>query len=304
MWSENQNEVNSKPASHRPAGQLESSAALPSASNIAALIEDVKRQRSEILKINSDLKSAKSNVDKRSLEELKMKQELMTQIRNLKRERDDAVKEDRNSAEKLRLAERKIAEMERTIEDLRAQNSDFLKQLQEKFTEVSDLKFTISKMQFSVDTPSKLLAKEEDSQRKLEKQREGAHKDSPVAFPKLLPTSDSMTVLQEKANAYLEKFRQENERAIKLEKQVLELSATRELLLAEKTALKRENQRLEASSERKPKNFSETETSSSKSDPKTLEEMRKDLEAFEIMAEAFAEYEASAEAMMNLISSS
>lgn len=304
MWSENQNEVNSKPASHRPAGQLESFAALPSASNIAALIEDVKRQRNEILKINSDLKSAKSNVDKRSLEELKMKQELMTQIRNLKRERDDAVKEDRNSAEKLRLAERRIAEMERTIEDLRAQNSDFLKQLQEKFTEVSDLKFAISKMQFSIDAPSRLTAKEEDSQKKVEKQREEAHKDSPVAFPKLLPTSDSMTVLQEKANAYLEKFRQENERAIKLEKQVLELSAARELLLAEKTALKKENQRLEASSERKPKNLSEAETSSSKSDPKSLEEMRRDLEAFEIVAEAFAEYEASAEAMINLISSS
>lgn len=260
----------------RPAGDPASAYAAALNSNIAGLIDDVKRQRAEIVRLNASVKGAKSNIDQRSFDELKSKQDLLMQIRLLRREKEDLAGEVKNLNEKLAMADKQMGEREKMIADLRNQNSDFLRQLQEKLTEVGDLKFAVSKLQMVADESAKSRTKTDGG-------------------------SEALKAAEEKLANYMEKFRAENAKVTKLEKQVGELNAMKAALMSEKETLQRDKQRLESVSSATEKMKASRTTDSLKTDPRFQQELKRDLEILEHIKDGYEEYMASTENILDLI---
>ena len=161
--------------------------------NISNMIEDVKRQRLDIIKLNNELKSSRSVIDRRNLEEVKNRQELSQLVRQLKREKEQLQQEMRHLREINDVNEQKLSDKESLLSDFRMKNADLVRQLGDKHKELEDLRFTSNKLQIRL---------------------EENHRENRTSFKQ----REELTNMEIKANKYFDKYKAEGQKVIRLQK--------------------------------------------------------------------------------------
>ena len=119
--------------------------------SITNIIDEVKKQRMDIIKLNNELKNSKGLIDRRSVDELKNKPDVSHILKGLKKERDQLQVDLKGLKEIVHITEAKLRERDGLINELRIKNSEYLKQLNEKQTEIENLKFNLSRAQTVIE---------------------------------------------------------------------------------------------------------------------------------------------------------
>ena len=222
--------------------------------NISHIIEDVKKQRLDIIKLNNELKNSRNFLDRRNLEELKSRQELSVLVNTLRKEKEQLMTEARGYRDSRDRLEGKLSEKDGLISELRAKNADCLKQLADRQKEADDLKYSYTRIK----------AKFEDEQTNSRQSFEN---------------KEALASAEGKAQQYFEKFKTETQKTTKLQKELTSLQESYNALTEEKdkVALKL-NQYIESNSKlKKEVNVLKIDSSAGN---RNIEELQEDLRLF------------------------
>lgn len=221
--------------------------------NISHIIEDVKRQRMDIIKLNNELKNSRGLMDRRNFEDMKSRQELTITINNMRKEREQMMSEVKHYKETNERLESKLAERESVITELRNKNADFIRQLSDKQKESDELRYSFMKIK------SKFEETQSVSKNSFEQK-------------------ESLASAETKAQQYFDKFKQETQKTTKLQKDLTSLQEGYNSLAEEleKSNLKLK-QYIEANSELKRESIA---LKNDRSANRNVEELRRDLELF------------------------
>lgn len=217
--------------------------------NILTIIEEVKRQRGDITKINQELKTTRTQIDKRTLEEIKLKQDMASSLRQMKKERDEMAAEIRVLKDMLGLSERKLSEKDEMIQELRMKSSDYLRKINELHLEIESSKFNYAKMQLGTEDSTK--------SRRLDEER------------------DIVKSLEEKLAELFEKYKEESQKVLKLKRDLKDMELDSQNLIKENQSL---SKKLEIFQQQKEVN---DHCQSIPSDTLLMQEVQASLEAFE-----------------------
>jgi chromosome segregation ATPase len=221
--------------------------------NISHIIEDVKRQRMDIIKLNNELKNSRGLLDRRNFEDMKSRQELTITINSMRKEREQMMSEIKHYKESSERLEGKLAERESVITDLRNKNSDFVRQLNDRQKETDELRYSYMKIK------SKLEESQSVSKNSFEQK-------------------ESLASAETKAQQYFDKFKLETQKTAKLQKDFTNLQESYNALAEEleKSNLKLK-QYIDSNSELKRETIT---LKNDRSSNRNLEELRRDLELF------------------------
>ena len=221
--------------------------------NISNMIEDVKRQRLDIIKLNNELKNSRSVFDRRSVEEARTRQEAANLLKQLRREKEQLQQEARGLREIAEVAERKLGDRDAQLAELRARNAELSRALAERQREADEQRFTSSKLQRQLDEL-------QNETRASFRQRE------------------DLGAMEARANKYFEKSKEEGLKVVRLQKELTAAQESYNLLLDEnqKAGAKLKNY-LELNAElRRENNLAKTEPASRAN----VDELRADLRVF------------------------
>lgn len=180
-------------------------------SNILGLIEEVKRQRGDVLKLSGELKSSRAQIDRRALEEAKAKQDMASAVRQLRKERDEAASEAKTLRDMLGLSERKLGERDEMVRELRNKASDYLRSINELQMELESAKFALSKLHLNLDEAAKARRGEDDSA--------------------------AARALEERAAELFAKYKEESQKALRLQRELRDAASANQRLAAENALL-------------------------------------------------------------------
>lgn len=119
--------------------------------NITNIIDDVKKQRMDIIKLNNDLISNRSILEIQNREEYENRHELSRIIRQLKKEKELMKMENGNLRHINKINEVKLTEKEDIINELRYKMTDYQKNLNQKNTEIEKIKFQYSRLSIKLE---------------------------------------------------------------------------------------------------------------------------------------------------------
>jgi chromosome segregation ATPase len=222
--------------------------------NITNIIEDVKRQRLDIIKLNNELKNSRSIMDRKNLEEMRGRQDLSIIVRTLRSEKEQLTSEIRTYREASDRMESRLSEKDSTISDLRSKNSDYLKQLNDRQKEIDDLKYSLARMKGKL---------------------EDAQSTSRSSFE----NKEAFATMEAKATQYFEKFKSESQKTTRLQKDFTGLQENYDALFDEKDKVAQKlNQYIEANTKMKKEiNVLRIDSNSGN---RNLEELQEDLRLF------------------------
>lgn len=188
-----------------PAAEIFEQQSVGMASGISILVEDVRRQRSELAQLDSAVRAAKQAIERRTLDERLSRNELLTQLRMLRRDKEDKQIENRALSDRARTAEARVAELE-------ARNFELRSQVERLQTKEADLRATFSKQQLSLEKEAKKKA--------------STDLDAPL-----------LAALEARAAETADRLRIESQRSAKLEKQLTELANEKGVIEKERNLL-------------------------------------------------------------------
>lgn len=128
-------------------------------SNISHIIEDIKKQRLEVSRLNIELKNSKGLGRAQAAEESRSVKDLTELCRRLRREKEIAVNELRTTKEQFEMEERRTVDRDSVQRDLRRKNTELADELARKTGECESLKAALARSQ---NFSGELIKKEEE----------------------------------------------------------------------------------------------------------------------------------------------
>jgi hypothetical protein len=119
--------------------------------NIAHIIDDVKKQRMDIIKLNNDIINSRINVENHNYSENETRDEIFKTIRKLKKEKEMLEMENENLRKSNTINERKMKEKDDIINQLRFNICDYQKNVNDKKNEIEKIKFEYSRLSMKLD---------------------------------------------------------------------------------------------------------------------------------------------------------
>lgn len=179
--------------------------------NISNVIDEVKKQRMDIIRLNNELRNSKGMIDSKVSEEARSRSDMAHTIRNLQKEKEQLLLEVKSLKEIIGVSDSKTREKDMLIYELRAKNSEYLKQLNDKQADIDNLKFSINRMQIALEDNN--LASNKQVQKELFEEVEAKMKN------------------------YIEKYKIEAQKSAKLSLDLQETKQTFELTITDNERL-------------------------------------------------------------------
>lgn len=123
--------------------------------NITNIIDEVKKQRMDIIRLNNELRNSKGLIDTRENDEVRTRADMAQTIRNLQREKEQLQLELKSLKEIMNVTDSKVREKDSLIYELRAKNSENLRQLSDKQSDIDNLKYSLNRMQVALEDKDK-----------------------------------------------------------------------------------------------------------------------------------------------------
>lgn len=119
--------------------------------NISNIIDDVKRQRMDIIKLNNELKNSRSFLDQRNFEDMRNRQELNIMFRNMKKEKEFLEMELRNTKNTHLQRDEKLREKDDIITKLKIRINDLERELSNKKNDLENTNYKIKRLNLEFD---------------------------------------------------------------------------------------------------------------------------------------------------------
>ena len=203
--------------------------------SMASIIDEVKKQRMDIVRLNNELRNSKGILDSRVSEEVRSRSEIAQLIRTLQREKECLLAEVRELKSVVEQSDSRAREKDAAVGELRAKNAQYLRQMGEQQSEVDSLRFSVTKMEIEAQErhsdAHKLVQKEmlDESEAQLrscgEKYKHEAQKCAKLAL-ELEHASTNVELLTRENEALAEKLEQCMRESGKLKQQLDEAEAS------------------------------------------------------------------------------
>ena len=112
--------------------------------NITNIIDDIKKQRMDIIKLNNEIRNSRGLMNKKSSDDIKYKGEFINLANSLKRERDSLLAELKSIKKKNSSGGADIREVEMKVKEMKSIKSEYLVEINEKDKEIEELKKDIA----------------------------------------------------------------------------------------------------------------------------------------------------------------
>lgn len=164
--------------------------------NLSNIIEDVKKQRMDIIRLNNELKNSRVFMDKKNYDEARSRQELNQMFRQIKKESDHYQQQMVNLQQIILIKEESLKEKEEIIRELRMKNSDNQRTLSNKQAEIENLNLEVQRIRVQLENA---LAKSNVKERERELNL-GMDQDRESYVEKYRMESKKSTTLQSQLN--------------------------------------------------------------------------------------------------------
>ena len=169
--------------------------------NITNIMDEVKKQRMDIIKLNTDLRNSKFNIEgQRDFNDPKVKSEIIHVIKTLRNEKTQLLMELQGYREK-NIQSNLVLDLEQEIDDLRTENDEYKNQLGVFQEKVQSLQFSLYKLQVTMNEKDQQNEKEhkrKESERETVKKAEHSAREFKKKFEKELEKSKELEIeLQE-----------------------------------------------------------------------------------------------------------
>lgn len=119
--------------------------------NISNIIDDVKRQRMDIIKLNNELKNSRNFLDQRNFDDMRNRQELNIMFRNMKKEKEFLEMELRNTKNNHSLRDDKLREKDDMISQLKIRVNELERNLNNKKNDLENCNYKMKRLNLEFD---------------------------------------------------------------------------------------------------------------------------------------------------------
>ena len=123
--------------------------------NITNIIDEVKKQRMDIIKLNNELRNTRSGLDRKNTNDSWQRGEIIKAIKSLKREKEMLQNELKSYRDENSNRSSFKREKEREIEELKNENQDYKRRITQQNSEVQSLQYELYKIQMEFNDREK-----------------------------------------------------------------------------------------------------------------------------------------------------
>ena len=174
--------------------------------NINNIINNVKKQRMDIIKLNNEIKNSRNDTEMRNKEDNNNRNDLMTIIRKLTKEKEFLEMEIENLEKTNKITEMKSREKDTIINDLRIKITDYQKNFNLKNTETEKVKFNYSRLSIKLE-------------------------DILIEKKKKYPSVKVLETLEKQIENYTQKYKNENRKNFELKNEIMNLKENFDIIL-------------------------------------------------------------------------
>lgn len=123
--------------------------------NITNIIDEVKKQRMDIIKLNNELRNTRSGFDRRHQNETWQKGEIIKAIKSLKKEKELLQNELKSYKEETSNRSSFKRDKEREIDELKNENSEYKRRINKQNSEIQALQYNLYNLQIEYNDKEK-----------------------------------------------------------------------------------------------------------------------------------------------------